>query len=39
MEKILTLMGAALGLLVPYLFVSTVSKGIRDSPFDDNKRI
>jgi len=35
MEMILKIMGAALGVLVPYLFVVTVNKGIQRSHLDD----
>jgi len=38
MEMILKLMGAALGLLVPYLFVLAISKGIANTPFDEPKK-
>jgi hypothetical protein len=39
MEMTLKLLGAALGLLVPYLFVFTLSKGIYRSPFEENMKV
>ncbi len=37
MEMVLKIMGGALGLLVPYLFIVTIYKGIKNSPFDGIK--
>jgi hypothetical protein len=39
MEMILKLMGAGLGLLAPALFALTLNKGIRQSPFEETKKV
>jgi hypothetical protein len=39
MEMILKIMGGALGVLVPHLFVYTINKGIGDSPFDEHRKV